>query len=481
MAAHVKMKIDWGKVGTEWLPFADAATPELPLKRLLRLSLFQISVAMSLVLLTGTLNRVMIVELHMPAWIVSALVAVPLIMAPIRALIGHKSDTHQSILGWRRVPYIWAGTMLQFGGFAIMPFAILILSGDNTGWVLPGELGAGLAFLLVGAGMHTAQTAGLALATDLAPEDARPRVVALLYVMLLVGTFVTALVIGRLLQHFTPVRLVQVIQGVAALTLILNVVALWKQEPRSTNRFQIVASSAPGFGATWRAFVSHGRTARLLAAVGLGTAAFSMQDVLLEPFGGQVFGLTVGGTTTLLALWAGGALGGFALAARRLNAGADPHRLAGNGVTIGLAAFVIVLMAAPIASVGTLRLGAAAIGFSGGLFLVGTLTAAMALAKRGDGGLACGAWGAVHASALGLAVLIGGALRDVITHLAARGALGPALTGPATGYASVYLLEIFLLFGTLAAIGPLARRETLADATPHPCPQPDPGLAGLMA
>ena len=470
MAARMSLSIDWRKVGTQWLPFADAATPELPLRRLLRLSLFQISVAMSLVLLTGTLNRVMIVELHMPAWIVSTLVAVPLVLAPIRALIGHKSDSHRSVLGWRRVPYIWAGTMLQFGGFAVMPFAILILSGDHTGSLLVGEICAALAFLAVGLGMHTAQTAGLALATDLAPEHARPRVVALLYVMLLVGTFLTALIIGRLLVNFSALRLIQVIQGVAALTMVFNLVALWKQEARQPALYGL-APVATRFLDTWHAFVAEGRTKRLLAAVGLGTAAFSMQDVLLEPFGGHVFGLTVGGTTTLLALWAAGALAGFAIAAKRLNTGAAPHRLAGNGVAIGLAAFAVMLMAAPLGSVGTLRLGAAAIGFSGGLFSVGTLTAAMALGKRGDAGLACGAWGAVHASALGLAVLVGGVLRDTVSHLAATGQLGPALTGPATGYASVYLLEILLLFGTLAAIGPLSAPE----------PEPEPRLTPLPA
>ena len=470
MAARVKMKIDWSKVGTDWLPFADAATPELPLKRLLRLSLFQVSVAMAAVLLTGTLNRVMIVELHMPAWIVSALVSVPLLFAPFRALIGHKSDTHQSILGWRRVPYIWFGTMLQFGGFAIMPFAILILSGDNTGSALSGEIGAALAFLMVGAGMHTVQTAGISLATDLAPEHARPRVVALLYAMQLLGTFVTALVIGRLLRHFNAVHLVQVIQGVGALTMVLNVIALWKQEARNRNRFAIVRDAAASFGATCRAFLRENRTQRLLGAIGLGTAAFSMQDVLMEPFGGQVFGLTVGGTTILLALWAAGALGGFGVAAKRLASGGDPMRLAGAGVTIGLAAFAIMVLAAPLLSVGTLRIGAIGIGFAGGLFAVGTLAAVMALPGRDNAGIAVGAWGAVHASALGLAVLIGGGLRDLVTHLAQHGALGPALTGPASGYVSVYLLEIALLFATLAAIGPLARtcNHRLPAANLHP-------------
>jgi MFS transporter, BCD family, chlorophyll transporter len=96
----------------------------IPLSRLLRLSLFQVSVGMSLVLLVGTLNRVMIVELNVPASLVAVMLAMPLLFAPFRALIGFKSDNHRkSALGWKRVPFIYKGTMLQFGGLAIMPFA----------------------------------------------------------------------------------------------------------------------------------------------------------------------------------------------------------------------------------------------------------------------------------------------------------------------------------------------------------------------
>jgi len=161
-------------MGSRFLPFADAATPDLPLSRLLRLSLFQISVGMALVLLIGTLNRVMIVELKVPASIVSIMVALPIVFAPLRALIGFKSDIHRSELGWRRVPFLWMGTMLQFGGFAVMPFALLVLAGAGQAanapiWV--GHLGAAIAFLLVGAGLHTVQTVGLALATDLVPQE----------------------------------------------------------------------------------------------------------------------------------------------------------------------------------------------------------------------------------------------------------------------------------------------------------------------
>ena len=164
----------WTLLGPRFLPFADAATPELPLGRLLRLSLFQVSVGMALVLLIGTLNRVMIVELDVPAWLVALMVSLPLVFAPFRALVGFRSDTHRSVLGWRRVPYIWMGTLLQFGGLAIMPFALIVLSGDTHGPVIIGQIGAALAFLLVGAGLHTTQTVGLALATDLAPTESQP-------------------------------------------------------------------------------------------------------------------------------------------------------------------------------------------------------------------------------------------------------------------------------------------------------------------
>jgi BCD family chlorophyll transporter-like MFS transporter len=94
----------WMRVGVKFLPFADAASAELPLPRLLRLSLFQISCGMAAVLLTGTLNRVMIVELGIPAGIVALMVAMPLLFAPARALIGFRSDNHKSFLGWKRVP-----------------------------------------------------------------------------------------------------------------------------------------------------------------------------------------------------------------------------------------------------------------------------------------------------------------------------------------------------------------------------------------
>jgi BCD family chlorophyll transporter-like MFS transporter len=413
---------------------------------------------MAAALLNGTLNRVMIVELAVPAWLVALMVALPLVFAPFRALVGFRSDNHRSALGWRRVPYIWFGSLLQFGGLAIMPFALIVLSGDSNGPVWIGHAGAALAFLLVGAGLHTTQTAGLALATDLAPAESRPRVVALLYVMLLVGMVAGGLAFGAMLADFEQIKLIRVVQGAALLTMVLNAVALWKQEPRDPRRAAAEAGRPrPAFRASWQEFARGGRPSRLLVAVGLGTAAFSMQDILLEPYGGQVLGLSVSATTALTALLAAGTLAGFAVAARALGRGTDPYRLAGVGAVAGVAAFSAVIFAAPFGSATLFRAGTVLIGFGGGLFGVGTLTAAMALADRGQSGLALGAWGAVQATCAGVAIALGGALRDVVAGLAADGRLGPALTGPATGYGAVYHVEIALLFATLAAIGPLVR------------------------
>ncbi len=446
----------WRSLGPRFLPFADAGTDELPLGRILRLSLFQVSVGMAMVLLTGTLNRVMIVEVGMPAGLVAIMVALPLIFAPFRALIGFRSDHHRSFLGWRRVPYIWFGSLLQFGGLAIMPFALLVLTPDAQGPAWVGMIGAGLAFLLTGAGLHTTQTAGLALATDIAPAHVRPRVVALLYMMLLLGMVVSALVLGELLADFSPMRLIQVIQGVALLTMVINVIALWKQEARDPARTAF-KEDRPAFRDAWREFIAGGRASRLLVVVGLGSAAFSMQDVLLEPYGGQVLNLSVGATTALTALLAGGSLAGFAFAARKLTNGFDPYRLAAYGALVGIIGFVAITLAGPLETALLFRCGTALIGFGSGLFAVCTLTAAMALSQGGQSGIALGAWGAVQASAAGAAIAIGGLVRDGVAALAQSGALGEALDSPATGYGVVYNIEILLLFAALIAIGPLVR------------------------
>lgn len=448
-----KIMTTWAQLGPRFLPFADVASDDLPLSRLLRLSLIQVSVGMSLVLLVGTLNRVMIVELGVSASIVGVMIALPVLFAPFRALIGYRSDTYKCVLGWKRVPYIYRGTMLQFGGLAIMPFALLVLAGkghsaDDPAWI--GQAAAALAFLLVGAGVHTTQTVGLALATDLARPEDRPNVVGLMYVMLLVGSVVSSLIYGALLVDFSPGRLVQVIQGSAVATIVLNGIALWKQEARRRGVDPETEPDEPGFAEAWASYIKGEHALRLLTIVGLGTMAFSMQDVLLEPYGGQVLAMTVSETTRLSAALAGGGLIGFAVASYVLSQGADPFRMAGYGALFGVVAFASVIASAFFHSNGLFVLGVLMVGLGAGLFGHGTLTATMNFAPKEQVGLSLGTWGAVQASAAGLAVALGALIRDVGYHWA------PDL-GAAAGYHTVYAIEILLLLITLAAMYPLVR------------------------
>lgn len=449
----------WATLGVRFMPFADVASAELPLGRLLRLTLFQLSVGMVQTLFVGTMNRVMIVELRVPASLVAIMLAIPLLVAPFRALVGFRSDTHRSIMGWRRVPYLWAGTLLQFSGLAILPFALLVMVEPSPGtpvWL--GWSASALAIFLAGAGAHTTQTAGLALATDVVSEEKRPRVIALMYLMMLTGTLVSALLLESLLSPFSPTVLIQVIQGTAVFTVLCNLISLWKQEARVPGVTpRVRGERRPLFREAWRTFTTGGQAVRLLTASGLGFFAFNLQDVLLEPYGGEIMGLSVAATTGLTALMALGAMSAFGLAAYALRHHTDPLRLASYGALGGVLGFVAVIFASPLESAAMFRGGTMLIGFGEGLFGVGTLSSAMSLRDPSQHGIALGAWGAVFATAEGSSFAISGVFKDWLSHVVSTGVLGEAMSVPSVPYSFVYHVEIFVLFATLVALGPLVR------------------------
>jgi BCD family chlorophyll transporter-like MFS transporter len=191
--------------------------------------------------------------------------------------------------------------------------------------------------------------------------------------------------------------------------------------------------------------------------IALGTAGFGMADVLLEPFGGQVLGMSVAETTRLTVVLAFGSLLGFGLASRWLGRGGWPMSVAATGAMIGVPAFVMVLISAAILSVPLLILSTLAAGFGAGLFGHGTLTATMRSAPRDQIGLSLGAWGAVQTTAAGVAIAIGGVIRDAM--LLVPGGMA-ASAGP---YVPVFALEAGLLALALIAALPLLRRGVDSD------------------
>ncbi len=447
--------------GMKYLPFADIATDDVSLSRLVRLSLFQVTVGMALVLLVGTLNRVMIVELAVPASLVAGMLALPLVFAPFRTLIGHRSDMNVSALGLRRIPFIWKGTLYQFGGFAIMPFALLVLSGygeavDAPRWI--GYSSAALAFLLVGAGVHMVQTVGLALATDLVREKDQPKVVGMMYVMLLLGMLVSALVFGVLLEDYSPGRLIQVIQGAAVFTVLLNMIAMWKQEVRDRARAQAMkVQRQVAFSEAWQGLMASPGMLRMLIVIGLGTFGFGMADVLLEPYGGQALGLSVAETTKLTALFAFGALSGFATASRILSAGGSPPRMGFIGAVIGIPGFAAIIISSLAGGIPLFLLGVLLIGIGTGLFGHATLTATIRAAPSERTGLALGAWGAVQATAAGIGVALAGIIRDLLV-----GWQGDGIDSQLP-YTVVFMIEILFLVVALIVITPLLMKSGKAN------------------
>jgi BCD family chlorophyll transporter-like MFS transporter len=259
------------------------------------------------------------------------------------------------------------------------------------------------------------------------------------------------------LNEFSPAKLIQVIQASALITIILNVISLWQQEPRSQANKQ--SSGEPSFADSWRTFAQGGNAMRRLVALGFGTMAFSMNEVLLEPYGGQILGMSVSDTTMLTAILAAGGLIGFSWASRALSKGTDPFFMASMGALVGIPAFILITLSAPLALREIFLLGTFLIGFGGGLFSHGTLTATMQLAPSDQRGLALGAWGAVQATAAGIAIGLGGVIRDLIVALDATKWLREGLIGPATGYSFVYCLEICLLVATIFSMTTLLSKK----------------------
>jgi len=167
----------------------------------------------------------------------------------------------------------------------------------------------------------------------------------------------------------------------------------------------------------------------------------------------------VSDTTMLTAILAAGGLIGFSWASRVLSKGTDPFLMASMGALVGIPAFILITLSAPLVLKEIFLLGTFLIGFGGGLFSHGTLTATMQLAPSDQRGLALGAWGAVQATAAGLAIGLGGIIRDLIVALDAANWVPEGLIGPATGYSFVYCLEIVLLVATIFSMTTLLPKK----------------------
>jgi BCD family chlorophyll transporter-like MFS transporter len=403
--------------------------------KLLRLSLFQFGLGFSTVVFSGTLNRVLINEEGIPATIVGWLLSLSLFVAPIRVLMGARSDNKQQRQGYRRLPYVWYGSTLVFGGLSAAPFSLMFLSKSSViaQQMMPFAVGVALStviFLIYAVGVHVAQTGYLALVTDVIPRRDRHNAVAFLWIALILGQIVSAFVISVWLRDYTPAKLVSIMQSSSMIFAILAGIAIFGQD-----KFGVIEGAEEASLPRIRAVLSTARNRLFFGMVFVGTFAITGQDVLLEPYGAQVLRMNVTETTRLTMLLGGGMLLAMLLAAWLHKRIFSPLTLALAACFVGMLGFGLVIGTASLQSTAAFALGASVIGLANGLFLIATLSIVVALADTETAGLYVGIWGLVQTMATGIGTLIGGLMRDV----AAR-----ASGSVAAGYLTFYSIELVL-------------------------------------
>ncbi|PDW03215.1 BCD family MFS transporter [Candidatus Viridilinea mediisalina] len=409
----------------------------------LRLGLFQFGMGVSLAPLTGTLNRVLINELAVPAVAVGFLIAIHYFVSPTRALIGFESDKARAAGHWR-TPFLVLGAMLTYGGLATAPFSLILLSGEGSISFPVAMFICTLIFLAYGIGVNIVETIYLATVSDLTPAHERGRVLGVLWIMLVLGTIVSSIIMGQLLINYSHKLLIQVMQGSAVIFIALAFVAMYGQERLKPNG-ELEDVSEPirvreTLGQSLRLLAAQAPLRNLFLVLFIATLGFATHDVLLEPYGGQVLGMTVTETTRLTALWGSGMLAGIFVAALLLWRGRSPVMMISAGCILGVAGFLAVTLAGNSLSTTVFHSGVGLIGAGRGAFIVGALALVMGLVDRNHAGLFIALWGITQALAQGISTIGGGLGRDIVQYLSGNVTLG---------YTAVYSTSLTLLTVTI--------------------------------
>ena len=407
---------------------------------IVRLGLVQSAIGAIVMLATSLLNRIMVVEYALPAMLPAGLVAWHYAVQLSRPRWGHSSDT-----GARRTPWIAGGmAMLALGAVLAADATVMIAARP-----LLGPLLAIVAFSLIGAGVGAAGTSLLALlASEVAPER-RPAAAAITWIMMIAGIVVTAGIAGKLIDPFSPERLIEVVAGVALAALLVSFVAVWGVERA---RIAPLHSEKPAPFLTVLAEIwADDRARRFTVFVFVSMLAYSAQDLILEPFAGLRFGLTPGQSTSLSGIQHGGVLAGMVLVGTLGNAFARGKTWLRGWIVAGClgsaAALAGLALAARFGPGWPLTANVAALGFCNGMFAVAAIGSMMGLAGAdgpGREGVRMGVWGAAQAIGFALGGFAGAAGVDTLR----------ALTGDMPqSFALVFAAEAALfVFATVMAL-----------------------------
>ncbi|MCB2178318.1 BCD family MFS transporter [bacterium] len=375
----------------------------------------------------------MIKELALSTLLVAVLVSLPYLFSPIQVAIGSFSDKHP-LFGWKRTPYIVLGLLLCVGGLVVAP---------NTAYLIVENHWLGIAvgvfvFGAWGMGYNLASVAYFSLATEISGEKGRSRTIAVMFVMMIVSIILTSLLLGHLLETYTPAALNQAFQLVGMIALVLGMIGIIGLEPRESQP-QTESEEEASWGVMFKAIASNKQVTRFFWYLLLLLTAILGQDILLEPYGAEAFGLSVQSTTRITAIW-----GTFFLIS--LSLGAALERKVSKiiqakvGAVSGILAFLMIVISGWSSLLWLFYLGVVLLGMATGLSTVSNLSLMLDMTTAGSVGLFVGIWGMASALARLAGNLISGVVRE-----------GAALMmhHAVSGYNMVFILEIVLLVVSL--------------------------------
>lgn len=420
-----------------------------------RLGLVHLSVTLTFVPITGVLNRVMIHEFEILAGVVALLMVMPYLFSPLQVFIGRYADTHP-IAGRRRTPYILAGALLCAVGLQLTPFAAIAMAEGRPIAALLAASGFGL----WGIGYNLAVVSYLSLASELSTPAERPRVVSVMWVMMILGSIASAILIGRALSPYSNEALVGVFQKVGLVSFSCVVLGLWGLEPKAA----AAKNAAPERLAPSAILAQLAKKAEVrifFIYLVLMLASILGQDVLLEPFAAKAFEMSVKETTQLTAIWGAATLSAMLLYGFVLNRFFSRKQGARLGLMLAAIGLLTIAVSGLLGVKASFLVGLATLGLGTGIATSTNLALMLGMTPEGQTGVYMGAWGIADALSRALGNFLSGVWRDMLTYL---------LGSPLLGYVSVFVTQAVLLGVSLWLLQKVAeevaskKRESLAES-----------------